>query len=44
MSDDRDPTYECIACGARIEDAARQPVACPTCGGEMQNISVPRGQ
>jgi len=44
MSDDRSATYECSACGARIEDATRQPVACPECGGEMRNISVPRGR
>lgn len=37
-------TYECSQCGARIENAERQPVACDRCGGEMRNISVPRGK
>lgn len=41
---DETATYECIRCGARIDDAPHQPVACEECGGEMQNISVPRGQ
>lgn len=36
-------TYECVDCGHRIE-ADERPGECPECGGEMQNISVPREQ
>ncbi|UIP00473.1 rubrerythrin-like domain-containing protein [Halobaculum sp. CBA1158] len=33
--------FECRACSTRIE-AAHSPGTCPACGGEMQDISVPR--
>lgn len=36
-------TYECLECGARTE-AAHHPPMCERCGGEMQNLSVTRGQ
>jgi rubrerythrin len=36
-------TYECESCGRRME-ASHQPMQCPVCGGDMQNISRPREQ
>ena len=33
--------YECDQCQTRLT-AAEAPGSCPTCGGPMQNISVPR--
>ncbi|PSP62281.1 hypothetical protein BRC77_10525 [Halobacteriales archaeon QH_8_64_26] len=30
--------YECIDCGHRPSESGR----CPSCGGELKNISVPR--
>lgn len=36
-------TYECTDCGERVA-AAHQPSMCAACGGEMQNISLTRGQ
>ena len=40
---DRDKRiYECLDCGHRIENPDDHPTQCPKCGGELQNISVPR--
>jgi predicted nucleic acid-binding Zn ribbon protein len=36
-------TYECPNCGARI-DADSHPGECEDCGGELRNISTPRGR
>lgn len=36
-------TFECLECGERVE-ADHQPVECEECGGELQDISVPREQ
>ncbi|MFB6068579.1 MAG: rubrerythrin-like domain-containing protein [Halobacterium sp.] len=36
-------TYECVDCRTRVE-ADTHPVSCDRCGGEMRNISKPRGQ
>ncbi|WP_254543760.1 rubrerythrin-like domain-containing protein [Halomarina pelagica] len=40
---ERDPpyTYECVACGERVEADSR-PGDCPNCGGRMRNISQSR--
>jgi hypothetical protein len=35
-----DPTFECTACGRRVDDPADR--ECSGCGGELRNISVPR--
>lgn len=42
-TEDADSTYECVDCRGRVR-AATQPVRCERCGGEMRNISKPRGQ
>lgn len=34
-------TFECRDCSTRIE-ASHAPGECPECGGEVQDISVPR--
>jgi Zn finger protein HypA/HybF involved in hydrogenase expression len=36
-------TFECLDCGKRT-DAETQPMRCPTCGGDVRDISVPRAQ
>lgn len=36
-------TYECVGCRTRVETDSH-PVRCEQCGGEMRNISKPRGQ
>ena len=33
--------YECLECGNRLR-AEHQPVECPNCGGQMQNIEQSR--
>lgn len=33
--------FECRDCSARME-AEHTPSACPECGGDLQDISVPR--
>ncbi|WP_135303386.1 rubrerythrin-like domain-containing protein [Haloarcula amylovorans] len=33
--------FECRTCGARVSQP-RSPPRCEKCGGEMQNLSVPR--
>jgi hypothetical protein len=38
---DQAPLYECLDCGARVEDPDGR--LCK-CGGYLQNISVPRPQ
>jgi rubrerythrin len=35
-------TYERLDCGHRVEGTCH-PVACPECGGDLQDISVTRG-
>lgn len=36
-------TFECANCVTRIESDHRRGV-CPSCGGELENISKPRGR
>ena len=33
--------YECVDCGTRTE-ADCQPGRCPGCGGQLQDLTVPR--
>ncbi|MFB6301123.1 MAG: rubrerythrin-like domain-containing protein [Halobacteriales archaeon] len=33
--------YECLQCGERVT-ADSQPLECPSCSGEFENISNPR--
>lgn len=41
LDSERDDTYECTSCGARVT-AADEPGTCDDCGAPMRNISVPR--
>lgn len=41
-SDRDDATFECVDCGHRVEAADERPSSCPECGGNLQNVSVPR--
>jgi hypothetical protein len=36
-------TFECVDCGHRLDDD-HQPIGCPECDGDLQDLSVPRPQ
>lgn len=35
------PGYQCISCDAMYEEGATDAGPCPTCGGDMENITLP---